>query len=58
MCLIEGRVPGIIAVPMPRVLNTVGTQMAVLFGSFTILIAVLWVANALMVGAMFTTVVS
>ncbi len=55
---IEGRVPGVIALPMPRVLSTVGTQMAVLFGSFTILIAVLWVANALMVGAMFATIVS
>ena len=54
---IEGRVPGIIAIPMPMVLSTVRTQMSVLFGSFTILIAVLWVANALMVGAMFTTVV-
>ncbi|WP_456474780.1 ABC transporter permease [Candidatus Pyrohabitans sp.] len=55
---IEGRIPGIIAIPMPRVLHTVRAQMATLFGSLTILVAVLWVANTLMVGAIFTTIVS
>ncbi len=55
---IEGRVPGVIAIPMPRVLHTVRAQMATLFGSLTILVAVLWVANTLMVGAIFTTIVS
>ncbi len=55
---IEGRIPGVIAIPMPRVLHTVRAQMATLFGSLTILVAVLWVANTLMVGAIFTTIVS
>ncbi|NOZ58446.1 MAG: ABC transporter permease [Euryarchaeota archaeon] len=54
---IEGRVPGIIAIPMPKVLHTVRAQMATLFGSLTILVAVLWIANTLMVGAIFTTIV-
>lgn len=54
---IEGRVPGVIALPMPRVLHTVRAQMATLFGSLTILVAVLWIANTLMVGAIFTTIV-
>ncbi len=54
---IEGHVPGVIAIPMPKVLHTVRAQMATLFGSLTILVIVLWIANTLMVGAIFTTIV-
>jgi len=54
---IEERISGVEAITMPKVLHTIRAQMATLFGSLTILVLVLWIANTLMVGAIFTTIV-
>ncbi len=55
---IEGRVPGVIAIPVESVVHTVKIQVSSLFGSLFILSAVLWVANTLMISAIFSTIVS
>jgi putative ABC transport system permease protein len=55
---IEGRVPGVIAIPVESVVHTVKLQVSSLFGSLFILAAVLWIANTLMISAIFSTIVS